>query len=124
TPFIPYDDLNIHLFDTIFTLLENDLDHPEIELLYIRLIQFLAIFSYSDKSMVKQVEDRISESIAFMKQNLEKQLTIKTFAQQANYSVSRYTELFRERTGHSPIQYFLKSKIHLSCQYLYFTPMS
>lgn len=121
---IPYDDRNIHLFDAIFAILGNDLNESEIEVLYIKLIQFLSLFAYPEKAIVKETEDRIAESIAFMKKSLEKNLSVKTLAEQANYSVSRYSELFKARTGYSPIQYFLRLKIHWSCQYLYFTQMN
>ncbi len=123
-PSIPYDDLHIRLFDSLFNLLENELNQQEVELLYIRLIQFLSLFAYGDKIRIKPSNDRIAASIAFMKQHLEKNLTVTNLAGQANYSVSRYSELFRDRTGYSPIQYFLRLKIQWSCQYLYFTQMN
>ena len=124
SPSIPYDADNINLFNTIFSLLENELNVREMELLYIRLLQFLALFVYVHDVSVKEDGDRISASISFMKENLGKNFLIKEMASQANYSVSRFSELFRAKTGYAPLQYFLQLKIQKSCQYLYFTKMN
>ncbi|PTQ96645.1 AraC family transcriptional regulator [Mucilaginibacter yixingensis] len=123
-PSIPYNKLNVELFNSMFQLLENDLNTRELELLYIKLIQFLGIFVYSEEAILHKESDPVTESIDFMKQNISKSLSVAQLAGQVNYSVSRYSELFKAKTGYSPVQYFLQLKIQASCQYLYFTKMS
>lgn len=121
---IPYDAGTVNVFNQVFNLLENDLGRREMELLYIKLLQFLSSFIYFATPAESEVEDRIGRSVTYMKNNLHKGINIKELAIMSNYSVSRYSELFRERTGCSPIQYFLQLKIQKSCQYLYFTKMT
>lgn len=123
-PSIPYNELNVELFNSIFLLLENNLNTRELELLYIKLIHFLGVFAYSEEAILQKNLDPVTESIDFMKQNIKKSLSVAELASQANYSVSRYSELFKAKTGCSPMQYFLQLKIQASCQYLYFTKMS
>ena len=67
--------------------------------------------------------DIITNSITFMNNNLDKNYKVEDLAAEQNLSVSRYSELFKKKTGYSPIQYFNKLKIEKSCQYLYFTDL-
>ncbi|WP_207424362.1 AraC family transcriptional regulator [Desertivirga brevis] len=120
---IPYDASLINVYHQVFHLLENDLGTREIDLLYVKLLQFLSSFIYFTSSEEEE-EDRVANSISYMKNNLSKNISIKELAMMASYSISRYSELFRERTGYAPIQYFLQLKIQKSCQYLYFTKMT
>ena len=59
-----------------------------------------------------------------MKENVKQNFEIRDFAALANYSVSRFSELFRAQTGYSPIQYFLQLRIHTARQYLSFSQMN
>jgi AraC-like DNA-binding protein len=59
-----------------------------------------------------------------MKAHLNGILTIEVLANQACYSISRYSELFKQKTGYSPIQFFIRLKIQKSCEYLYFTNLN
>jgi AraC-like DNA-binding protein len=121
---IAYDDGRITVFDQLVDLLKNDLDEMAIESTYIYLLRFLSSFIYTGRSENKVENDTIALSIAMMKQNIRCNYTIKELADHARYSVSRYSELFRLKTGFAPIQYFLQLKIQRSCQYLYFTKMN
>ncbi|KAA2301349.1 helix-turn-helix transcriptional regulator, partial [Clostridioides difficile] len=46
---------------------------------------------------------------------------LKELAAHARLSVPHYSQLFKQATGHSPIDYFLRLKIQHSCRYLDFT---
>ena len=59
-----------------------------------------------------------------MKNNISTALTINQLANQANYSVSRYSEVFKQKTGYSPIQYFIRLKIQKSCEFLYYANLT
>ncbi len=122
---IPYRENRIELFQQIIEALENDLGNAEMELAYLKLLQFVGSFIYADNATAEGTEsDVIAKSIRFMKQHLHKTLSTQELAGQANYSVSRYSELFRLKTGYAPIQYFIQMKIQKSCQYLYFSKMN
>tara|TARA_Y100000780_G_scaffold158980_1_gene143980 strand:- start:325 stop:630 length:306 start_codon:yes stop_codon:yes gene_type:complete len=59
-----------------------------------------------------------------MNQNISTNLKVAELAEEQSLSVSRYSKLFKEKTGYSAIQYFLKLKIEKACQELYFTDIT
>ena len=65
-----------------------------------------------------QKEDPLDKSIAFMKKNIHNQLSVEEVAREFHYSPSHYTALFKKKTGLSPIDYFIRMKIHYACQLL------
>lgn len=65
-----------------------------------------------------QKEDPLERSITFMKNNIQKQLSVEEIAREFHYSPSHYTALFKKKTGLSPIDYFIRMKIHYACQLL------
>lgn len=60
--------------------------------------------------------DIVTSSIHFMKENIEKRLTLNDLSDFAGYSPTHYSALFRDRTGCSPISYFNQLKIQYACQ--------
>ena len=58
-----------------------------------------------------------------MKENIEKKLTLGEIASYTGYSVSHYSTLFREKTGHSPLAYFNLLKIEKATMLLDTTDM-
>lgn len=60
-------------------------------------------------------ESKIQVSIHYMKENIEKKLTVEDFAQNTGYSVSHYSAVFRQLTGHTPLAYFNLLKIRQAC---------
>lgn len=120
---IAFDESRITLLTEIIKLLESDFTDEKIELTHFKLIAFLSSLSYSNTSN-NAISDTISLSITFMKTHLSAILTIEVLANQACYSISRYSELFKQKTGYSPIQFFIRLKIQKSCEYLYFTNLN
>lgn len=66
-------------------------------------------------------EDLISASIHYMKENIEKRLTLSDIATHVGYSSSHFSSIFNMRTGHSPLNYFNQLKIQYACHLLDFT---
>lgn len=120
---IAFDESRITLLNEIITLLESDFTDEKVELTHFKLVAFLSSLCYSN-TLNSNVDDTISHSIVFMKAHLNEILTIELLANQACYSISRYSELFKQKTGYSPIQYFIRLKILKSCEYLYFTNLN
>lgn len=118
---IAYDENRIQTFMQLFSLLGNDLTPQSVEIIYLKLQQVLASIIYNNLNSDETENDVVDRSIIYMKGNLLKTFRIRELADQVNYSVSRYSELFRKKTGRSPVQYFIRLKIHKSCQLLYFT---
>jgi AraC family transcriptional regulator, arabinose operon regulatory protein len=63
-------------------------------------------------------QQRISQSIAYMKQHMGKPLRVSTLAGLANLSASHYTALFKAHTGYAPIDYLIRLRMHKACQLL------
>ncbi|MGB3774109.1 MAG: AraC family transcriptional regulator, partial [Leeuwenhoekiella sp.] len=123
--FIPYNEIRVENFLEIIQLLEYSFENRSLELANIKLIYFLSSFVYRPELIPKNSENNlISNSIEFMKKNIHKPLKIEDLATNESLSVSRFSEVFKEKTGSPPIHYFNKIKIQKSCQYLYFTDMS
>lgn len=78
------------------------------------LITLLTLQNKETKN-VKKDEDQLEQSIAFMKENLNKHLTVENIAKEFNYSSSHYSTLFKQKTGLSPIDYFIRLKIQNAC---------
>jgi AraC-like DNA-binding protein len=81
------------------------------------LISLLA-FHHKEKKNVQEDEDQLEQSILFMKEHLNKHLTVESIANELNYSSSHYSTLFKQKTGLSPIDYFIRLKIQYACQLL------
>lgn len=73
---------------------------------------------------VPDVGQQVAQSIEFMKQHLSRSLRVSQLAVLAGISAARYSELFRERTGYSPIDYFIRLRMHRACQLLDTTGLS
>ena len=75
--------------------------------------------------VVRAAEDEnVSElAIHYMKENMEKHLSLQDIADQIGYSPSHFSLLFKKKTGHSPLTYFNLLKIQQSCQLLDTTDM-
>jgi AraC-like DNA-binding protein len=78
------------------------------------------IFPSNTQKLLQQMqkEDPLDRSISFMKANIHKQLSVEEIARQFHYSPSHYTALFKKKMGLSPIEYFIRMKIHYACQLL------
>lgn len=122
---IPFDEKNLLSFNQTINLLEENFEQRNMEIVQFYLLHFLSSLIYQPEiNPSNYTEDKISRSIEFMKQHLLASLTLEELAADQNISVSRYCELFRAKTGFSPIQYYNQLKIQTSCQYLYFTDYS
>lgn len=67
---------------------------------------------------------KISQTIAYMKQHLSGPLQLDTLARLAGLSRSRYSALFKEQTGCAPMDYFGRLRMQRACQMLDATGLS
>ncbi len=117
------------LFEEIFQNLEMGYSIENLIYANLSLWHFLASLKFI--SQFRQVKrnreviemDVIEKSIYFMKDNINSSLTLMQIAEQSGLSSSHFSSLFRKKTGHAPIDYFIHLKIQKACQLLDTTSM-
>ncbi len=116
---INYDKKIVDQWADIYYALESGFTENNLAFANLCLYRFLTFFlcQPNENSYVRK-ENPIGESIAYMKSNIERLLTVEDLSTQLNYSSSHFTTIFKKTTGVSPIEYFIKLKIHYACQLL------
>lgn len=71
----------------------------------------------------QSTENHVMGTIDFMHQHLHMLLTLKELANHAGQSQSHYSRVFKEKTGQSPLNYFIQLKISKACELLSDTEM-
>ena len=107
-------DDRIRLFDEILTVLEAGFSSENVEYSNLCLNSLLASFFYlhtfrSAKGL--KYKDPVEKAIHYMQENLNRSLTIGELALKVKLSESHLSKLFKNRTGSSPIDYFIKLKM-------------
>ena len=125
---IPFEERRIKYFNGIISLLESGYSREIVEYVNISLWQLLASFIYNDffSKIRHQSKDTniVDTAINYMKENIDRSISVDELAGHLNYSNSYLYSLFKEETGYSPIHYFNHLKIQKACQYLSFTNLS
>ena len=126
---VPLSDLPVltHLFDEIFDALSRGLIISNIIYACCCLNYFLAaaLFKPYNKNDFRDKKTMyVENSIEFMKSNIDRRLTLHDLTSRSGLSKTQLTDIFREKTGHSPIDFFIRLKIQKACYYLDFTDMS
>jgi AraC-like DNA-binding protein/mannose-6-phosphate isomerase-like protein (cupin superfamily) len=119
-------DARIQLFDEIFQNLEMGYNIDNLEYSSIVLWHFLGSMRYIPQfRIINQGPSKnvINDAISFMKNNISKKLTLEEIAQHVNYSPSHFGNVFAQRTGFTPLNYFNQLKIQAACRYLDFSDM-
>jgi AraC-like DNA-binding protein len=111
----------LDLFSEIFRNLDRGFSIETLEYINLCLSHLLASFSsISQFRLIKDFgeKDPVAQSINFMLENLTRRLKLGEIAQETGLSASHYSRLFQNRTGHSPIDYFIQLKIQRACRLL------
>lgn len=88
---------------------------------------FITLFVYNARySENREVgePDCVDKAILHMQQHLDENISLNDLSKQYNYSVSRFSNLFKQKTGYAPIDYFLQMKMQKACQQLNFSNRS
>ncbi len=111
----------VDLFSEIFRNLERGFSIETLEYINLCINYLLASFTHvSQFRLVKEAgeNDPVAQGINFMLENLSRKLRLSEIASQTGLSASYYSSLFQNRTGHSPIDYFIQLKIQRACRLL------
>ncbi len=63
----------------------------------------------------------IRETLEYLRQNIDRRVSLDDMAQHAHLSKSHFLRLFKEQTGYSPIDYFIHLKMQHACMLLSIT---
>jgi AraC family transcriptional regulator of arabinose operon len=122
----PTADSRIFLRNNIFEELFNTLQHGyDIECLryascllhhYLGSIRYLQ--QYREANSDKESQNVVAACQHWLKENIERRITIDELSHYAGYSQSHLSKIFKKMTGQSPIAYFNDLKIRKACELL------
>lgn len=116
---IKYDERFITAWNEMYSTLKAGYTTSNISFANLCLYRFISLFIYRQAKTNPLHEDNlIEDSINFLKENIDKMLTVEDIATQFCYSTSHFSALFKSKTGSSPLEYFIQMKIHYACQLL------
>lgn len=107
-------DYRIRLFSEILTILESGFTKDIVEYSNLWLNSLLASFFYVDTFRAAkgyQSPDLVDQTIFFMQKNTNKCLRLVEIAKHVNLSESHLSKIFRNKTGTSPMDYFINLKM-------------
>lgn len=116
------------LFEEIFRTLEMGYSHENLLYAcsafhyYLGSLRYLQQYREAARKE-SDTNDVVTAAIHYMKENLEKKLTLTDLAIHTGYSPSHFSVLFSKRTGYAPLTYFNQLKIQQACHLLDFTDM-
>jgi YesN/AraC family two-component response regulator len=112
------------LFDEIFNNLSKGYHDEKLQYVNFCFGHLLATFIYANKTLDDLSDESspvIRRSIDYMNKNLHLKLTLNQIANEAGYSATYFTTLFKKGTGYSPLSYFSHLKILKATEFLDYT---
>lgn len=112
------------LFEEIFNNLSKGFHNENLEYVNFCFGHLLATFIYAHKTsddIADETNPAIRHSIEFMNKNLNLKLTLQQIADEAGYSPTYFTTLFKKETSYSPLSYFSHLKILKATEFLDYT---
>ncbi|GHU94860.1 transcriptional regulator [Bacteroidia bacterium] len=123
----------LKLFEEIYSSLEHGfivdnllyaalcLYHFLGSLLFIPQFRQVGILKDNDKS--KGIDNMVDLVVHYMHENMEKDVSIAELVALSGYSTSQFNNIFKQKMGMSPKQYYLQLKIREACNYISLTDM-
>ena len=117
----------IDMFEEIYNTLHTSLTIASIRYAMAVFHHFIAslmyIREYRSVGSQQLGSSIVDSTIHFMRENIEKHLTLSDFAEYAGFSASHLSAMFKNETGHSPLYYFNLLKVRKACELLESTSM-
>jgi AraC-like DNA-binding protein len=129
--FKPYYVKNSNDIQTCFTKMYKalELGFSIDNLLYANmcLSYFITLFIYNSKHYAINTSEKIDcvdGAILYMQAHIDDNISLNEISNHFNYSPSRFSGLFKQKTGYAPIDYFIQLKMQKASQHLDFTDRS
>lgn len=117
----------INMFEELFNTLNSSYSMESIRYAMTLFHHYLGslryINQYREVGVRPESGDAVEAAIHFMKENIERHLTLQEVADYIGYSASHFSMIFKDKTGHSPLTYFNLLKIRQACYLLDNTSM-
>jgi AraC family transcriptional regulator of arabinose operon len=116
----------ITLFSRIYKTLELGFSNDNLMFASMCLSHFITLFIYNSKHYPNASPgkmDCIDSAILYMQEHINKNLTLNDLSKHYNYSPSRFSSLFKQKTGYAPIDYFIQMKMQKASQQLDLTDL-
>lgn len=118
----------LRIFEDIYSALSNGYSKENIEFASSALYYFLGSIKYLEayRGVTKDKDSDtniIETTISYMRENLEKPMTLQDICEFAGYSESYFSSMFKSNTGHTPINYMIQLRMQAACQYLDFSDL-
>ena len=117
----------ISVFNKIYKTLQLGYSIDNLLFANMCLSQFLTMFVYNFRhfeSSASEKLDCVDNAILYMREHINENIPLSDLSKHYNYSVSRFSNLFKKKTGYAPIDYFLQMKMQKACQQLDFSNQS
>ena len=120
-----------NIFEEIFYAMADSYSQENLRYASSCLHYYLASMRYispfrNKKNKTQQAEYSVSTietTIKFMKENIEKSISLKQLADYTGYSPSHFSTLFKQQMGSSPLVYLNQLRIKAACYWLEHTDM-
>ncbi len=118
----------LRLFEDIYNALSMGFSRENLEFASSALYYFLGSIKYIEAYRgvnINKDDNRniIDSAIWYMKENIEKSVTLASICEYIGYSESYFSALFKEKTGKTPITYMIHLRIQTACNLLDFSDM-
>ena len=122
------------VFEEIFATLEHSTDRESLRYAssllhyYLASIRYLCLYrrklvEESQSSQLSSYQELASATLHYMRENVEKRLTLEQLARYTGYSPSHFSNIFRQQTGESPLACLNRLKMERAGQLLLTTNM-
>ncbi len=117
----------INIFEELFNTLNADYSIENlryaITIFYHYLGTLRFVQQYRQVGADNSAGSIVDAAVHYMRENIERRLTLAEIADYLGYSASHFSMLFKEMTGHSPLSYFNLLKVQEACNLLDQTSM-